>query len=145
MGLKRSLTYQTLQALPFCRVPINSILGFIIRTYEKVGFGRLRFIDARLLEATAESPPDHHFQRRLYNLLSPKPQVLNPELHKPKTLNSTNHVFIQSRKPQALTSKALHSEPMPKSTKTREPKALITCQSQSLKGPNPSCIASQTP
>ena len=138
MGLKRSLTYQTLQALPFCRVPINSILGFIIRTYEKVGFGRLRFIDARLLEATAGSPP---VSKDVYTTSS----ALNPELHKPKTLNSTNHVFIQSRKPQALTSKALHSEPMPKSTKTREPKALITCQSQSLKGPNPSCIASQTP
>ena len=26
----------------FCRVPINSILGFIIRTDKKVGFGRLR-------------------------------------------------------------------------------------------------------
>ena len=26
----------------FCRAPINSILGFIIRTYQKVGFGRLR-------------------------------------------------------------------------------------------------------
>ena len=29
------LTYQN---LPFCRVPINSIFGFIIRTYKKVGF-----------------------------------------------------------------------------------------------------------
>ena len=26
----------------FCRVPINSILGFIIRADKKVGFGRLR-------------------------------------------------------------------------------------------------------
>ena len=26
----------------FGRVPINSILGFIIRTYKKVGFGSLR-------------------------------------------------------------------------------------------------------
>ena len=26
-----------------CRVPINSILGFTIRTYRKVGFGRLRY------------------------------------------------------------------------------------------------------
>ena len=34
-----TLTYQNLL---FCRVPINSILGCIIRTYKKVGFGRLR-------------------------------------------------------------------------------------------------------
>ena len=34
-----ALTYQNLQR---SRVPINSILGFIIRTYNKVGFGRLR-------------------------------------------------------------------------------------------------------
>ena len=34
-----SLTYQN---LPKSRVPINAILGFIIRTYKKVGFGRLR-------------------------------------------------------------------------------------------------------
>ena len=34
-----TLTYQNLQK---SRVPINSILGFIIRTYKKVGFGRLR-------------------------------------------------------------------------------------------------------
>ena len=26
----------------FCRVPIKFILGFIIRTYKKVGFGRSR-------------------------------------------------------------------------------------------------------
>ena len=26
----------------FCRVPINSILGFITRTYKKVEFGSLR-------------------------------------------------------------------------------------------------------
>ena len=32
----------THQNLPFCRVPINSILGFINRTDKKVGFGRLR-------------------------------------------------------------------------------------------------------
>ena len=36
-----TLTYQTLLA---CRVPINSILGFIIRTYRKVGFGGLRHV-----------------------------------------------------------------------------------------------------
>ena len=35
-----TLTYQNLQK---SRVPINSILGFIIRTYKKVGFGRLRY------------------------------------------------------------------------------------------------------
>ena len=29
--------------LLFCRVPKNSILGFIIRTYKKVGFGRFRY------------------------------------------------------------------------------------------------------
>ena len=34
-----TLTYQNLQK---SRVPINSVLGFIIRTYKKVGFGRLR-------------------------------------------------------------------------------------------------------
>ena len=34
-----TLTYQNLQK---SRVPINSILGCIIRTYKKVGFGRLR-------------------------------------------------------------------------------------------------------
>ena len=34
-----TLTYQNLL---FCRVPINPILGFIIRTYKKEGFGRLR-------------------------------------------------------------------------------------------------------
>ena len=34
-----TLTYQNLL---FCRVPINSILGFIIGTYKKVGFGSLR-------------------------------------------------------------------------------------------------------
>ena len=36
-----TLTYQNLQK---SRVPINSILGFIIRIYKKVGFGRLRYI-----------------------------------------------------------------------------------------------------
>ena len=36
-----SLTYQNLL---FCRVPIKSILGFIIRTYKNVGFGRLSFM-----------------------------------------------------------------------------------------------------
>ena len=30
----------TYQNLPKSRVPINSILGFITRTYKKVGFGR---------------------------------------------------------------------------------------------------------
>ena len=34
-----TLTYQKLQK---SRVPLNSRLGFIIRTYKKVGFGRLR-------------------------------------------------------------------------------------------------------
>ena len=34
-----TLTYQNLL---FCRAPINSILGFIIGTYKKVGFGSLR-------------------------------------------------------------------------------------------------------
>ena len=37
-GLGCTLTHQNLR---FCRVPIKSILGFILRTYEKVGFGRL--------------------------------------------------------------------------------------------------------
>ena len=35
-----TLTYQNLL---FCRVLINCILGFIIRTYKKVGFGSLRY------------------------------------------------------------------------------------------------------
>ena len=35
-----TLTYQNPQK---SRVPINSILGFIIRAYKKVGFGRLRY------------------------------------------------------------------------------------------------------
>ena len=34
-----TLAYQNLL---FCRVPINSILGFIIRTYKNVGFCSLR-------------------------------------------------------------------------------------------------------
>ena len=38
-GLGSTLTYQNLQK---SRVPINSILGFIITTYKKIGFGRLR-------------------------------------------------------------------------------------------------------
>ena len=39
-----TLTYQNLL---FCRVPVNSILGCIIRTYgtcKKVGFGSLRYV-----------------------------------------------------------------------------------------------------
>ena len=35
-----TLTYQNLL---FCRAPMNSILGFILRTSQKVGFGRLRY------------------------------------------------------------------------------------------------------
>ena len=35
--------YLNLQEPNFCRVPINSILGFIIRAYKKVGFGSLRY------------------------------------------------------------------------------------------------------
>ena len=44
-----TLTYQNLL---FCRVRINSIFGFIIRTYKKVGFGSLRYstVEARKLE-----------------------------------------------------------------------------------------------
>ena len=41
--MKLALTYQNLL---FCRVPINSILRFIIRTCKKVGFGRLRYYTA---------------------------------------------------------------------------------------------------
>ena len=37
--LVATLTHQNLL---FCRVPINLILGLIIRTYKEVGFGRLR-------------------------------------------------------------------------------------------------------
>ena len=36
-----TLTYQNLL---FCRIPINPILGFIIRTYKKVGFSRSRYV-----------------------------------------------------------------------------------------------------
>ena len=39
LPVSQTLTYQNLL---FCRVPINSILGFIIRTYKKVGYGSLR-------------------------------------------------------------------------------------------------------
>ena len=40
-----SIRYDTLtkQNLLFCRVPMNFILGFIIGTYKKVGFGSLRY------------------------------------------------------------------------------------------------------
>ena len=38
-----SIQYLNLPKPTFCRVPINSILGFIIRTYKKVGFGSLRY------------------------------------------------------------------------------------------------------
>ena len=38
-GPNPTFTYQNLL---FCRVPINPILGFVIRTYKKEGFGRLR-------------------------------------------------------------------------------------------------------
>ena len=41
MNSDYTLTYQNLL---FCRVPINSILGFIIRTYKKVGLGSLRYL-----------------------------------------------------------------------------------------------------
>ena len=42
-----SLTTLTYQNLLFCRVPINSILRFIIRTYKKVGYGSLRYMGTR--------------------------------------------------------------------------------------------------
>ena len=38
-GFGSTLTYQNLQK---SRAPINSILGLMLRTYKKVGFGRLR-------------------------------------------------------------------------------------------------------
>ena len=40
-GLGLCFTLRT-QNLLFCRVPKNTILGFIIRTYKKLGFGFLR-------------------------------------------------------------------------------------------------------
>ena len=40
-ALTPTLSYHNLL---LCRVPINSILGFIIRTYKKVGYGSLRYI-----------------------------------------------------------------------------------------------------
>ena len=36
---ERSLYTWNYQNLLFCRVPINSILGIILRTYSKVGYG----------------------------------------------------------------------------------------------------------
>ena len=36
-----TLSYQNLL---FCRVPIKSILGLIVRAYKKVGYGRLRSV-----------------------------------------------------------------------------------------------------
>ena len=44
MGFGPFLTdvYLNLPNPTFCLVPISPILGFIIRTYKKVGFGRLR-------------------------------------------------------------------------------------------------------
>ena len=53
---KTTLTYQNLQK---SRAPINSILGFIIRTYKKVGFGRLRYTqnpDSKCPESFAPRP-----------------------------------------------------------------------------------------
>ena len=41
---KPPLSTLTLQNLLFCRVPIKFILGFIIRTYKKAGFGRSRYM-----------------------------------------------------------------------------------------------------
>ena len=35
-----TLSYQNLLV---CRVPMNSILGFIMRTYKKVGYGSVRY------------------------------------------------------------------------------------------------------
>ena len=46
-----TLTYQNLQQ---SRVPLNSILGFIIRTYKKVGLGRLRKYSGTVLEHEEE-------------------------------------------------------------------------------------------
>ena len=39
-SIVHTLTHQNLL---FCRVPMNSILGFIVRTSKKVGFGGLRY------------------------------------------------------------------------------------------------------
>ena len=36
------MNYLSLPKPTFCRVPTNAILGFIVRTYKKVGFGSLR-------------------------------------------------------------------------------------------------------
>ena len=41
LGFRTTLTL-THQNLLFCRVPRSPILAFIIRTYQKVGFGGLR-------------------------------------------------------------------------------------------------------
>ena len=42
LGLDPSNPASIYQNLHFCRVPINSILGFIITTYKQVGYGSLR-------------------------------------------------------------------------------------------------------
>ena len=38
----------TYRNLTFCRVPMNSLLGFVIRTYKKVGFGSFRYYKGTL-------------------------------------------------------------------------------------------------
>ena len=42
VGAAWSASQTLTQNLLVCRVPINSILGFMIRTYKKVGYGSLR-------------------------------------------------------------------------------------------------------
>ena len=60
--LNHTLTYQNLQK---SRVPINSILGFIIRTYQKVGFGRLRYRAFCKETQTPEAPKSRHTLQKL--------------------------------------------------------------------------------
>ena len=52
---KKSATHPTItyhKNTFFCRAPISSILGFIIRTYKKVGFGSLRYTISPNLKAS---------------------------------------------------------------------------------------------
>ena len=51
--MRFTLTHQNLL---FCRVPIDPILGFLIRTYKKVGFGRLRYKSLKYLLTQSPGP-----------------------------------------------------------------------------------------
>ena len=74
---RATLTYQNLF---FGRVPINSILGFKIRTYRKVGFGSLRQARAaRVWDSLIEQ-----LNPEASTPQSPNPKTLNPKAPNPK-------------------------------------------------------------